>query len=422
MDAKAEARGLTAPRIRVILATRRLLQEQRQEFAALVHASTYAEDTQESTKESAHVVSADVQGPHGEQTVEANGDDRTLGSWPTPCLSRPSFYGCVLTTPEPFKTTYGVTTQRWSVIMKRYSHIRHLIESSDSLMSQTTVKLFDNNHTLTLTVRGHIERWLSTREICGAAEKIAGYETMEGAQLVGGLWRLYAKSRAAQTALLAEGLTLRGRKIPLYDHNPFIVDGQGENTTPTTRVTIKGIPLSADDRDIVKSLERFGCKLRSAVMYEKDRDEDKKLTRWENGNRFVFIEIPAEPLPVKLTFGNFRGIVKHRERHYRKPEDMTCGKCLLEGHYSKICPNDIVCRDCGLSGHKRGDPDCQFLAPEHQNAEITSPSAEDVIEQSFRMYVEKEPAAETSPGTSGNNDGCMPKYGAIKIVRRWMKF
>ncbi|XP_066267524.1 uncharacterized protein [Branchiostoma lanceolatum] len=250
------------------------------------------------------------------------------------------------------------------------------------------------------TTRG--ERWLSTREICGAAEKIAGYETMEGAQLVGGLWRLYAKSRAARTALLAEGLTLRGRKIPLYDHNPFIVDGQGENTTPTTRVTIKGIPLSADDRDIVKSLERFGCKLRSAVMYEKDRDEDKKLTRWKNGNRFVFIEIPAEPLPAKMTFCNFRGVVKHREQHYRKPEDMTCGKCLLKGHYSKICPNDIVCRDCGMSGH----PDCQFLTAQHREAEIPSPSAEDVIERSFRLYVEKEPAATTSPGTSGNNEGC----------------
>ncbi|KAI8484816.1 hypothetical protein Bbelb_374130 [Branchiostoma belcheri] len=250
------------------------------------------------------------------------------------------------------------------------------------------------------------DRWLSTRESCGAAEKIAGYDTMEGAQLVGGLWRLYPKTKTARATLLAEGLTLRGRKIPLYDNNPYIVDGQGENNAPTTRVTIKGIPLYADDRDIVKTLERFGCKLRSAVMYEKDRDEDKKLTRWKNGNRFVFIEIPAEPLPAKMTFGNFRGAVKHREQHYKKPEDMTCEKCLQRGHYSKICPNDIVCRGCGMSGHKQGDPDCQYLAPQHQEAEIQSPSAEDVIEESFRLYVEKEPAAEPSPSTSGNNEGC----------------
>jgi len=246
---------------------------------------------------------------------------------------------------------------------------------------------------------GREDRWLSTREICGAAEKIAGYETMEGAQLVGGLWRLYPKTKAARTALLAEGLTLRGKKIPLYDHNPYIVGGQGENNRPTTRVTIKGIPLSADDRDIVKTLERFGCKLRSAVMYEKDRDEEKKLTRWKNGNRFVFIDIPAEPLPVKMTFGNFRGTVKHREQYHKKPEDMTCGKCLLKGHYSKICPNDIVCRDCGMSGHKRGDPDCQYITTVQ---EIPSPSPEDVIEESFRLYVE--PAATTSPNTSGNKD------------------
>ncbi|XP_019624953.1 PREDICTED: serine/arginine-rich splicing factor 4-like [Branchiostoma belcheri] len=59
-----------------------------------------------------------------------------------------------------------------------------------------------------------------------------------------------------------------------------------------------------------------------------------------------------------------------------------------------------------MSGHKQGDPDCQYLTPQHQEAEIQSPSAEDVIEESFRLYVEKEPAAEPSPSTSGNNEGC----------------
>ncbi|KAI8497654.1 hypothetical protein Bbelb_243060 [Branchiostoma belcheri] len=84
----------------------------------------------------------------------------------------------------------------------------------------------------------------------------------------------------------------------------------------------------------------------------------------------------------------------------RNSDKLRTIKCKTKRYRDSPIPG------CGMSGHKQGDPDCQYLTPQHQEAEIQSPSAEDVIEESFRLYVEKEPAAEPSPSTSGNNEGC----------------
>ena len=42
----------------------------------------------------------------------------------------------------------------------------------------------------------------SVAEICAAAERTAGFETVEGAQRIVGLWRLYAKDNEARIKLL----------------------------------------------------------------------------------------------------------------------------------------------------------------------------------------------------------------------------
>ncbi|XP_019626538.1 PREDICTED: uncharacterized protein LOC109471641 [Branchiostoma belcheri] len=59
--------------------------------------------------------------------------------------------------PTATKTAAGVTTQRWSVIMKEYSHIRQLVLSNVLLMSQTSLQLYDIN-TRTLT------QWYNKRQ------------------------------------------------------------------------------------------------------------------------------------------------------------------------------------------------------------------------------------------------------------------
>ena len=46
-------------------------------------------------------------------------------------------------------------------------------------------------------------------EICLAAEKVSGPETILGAQEIHGLWRIYPFTRQARDTVLIEGISLR---------------------------------------------------------------------------------------------------------------------------------------------------------------------------------------------------------------------
>ena len=63
----------------------------------------------------------------------------------------------------------------------------------------------------------------SVAEICAAAERTAGFETVEGAQRIGGLWRLNAKDSEARIKLLVSGIILRGHYVQPREKNPFLV-------------------------------------------------------------------------------------------------------------------------------------------------------------------------------------------------------
>ena len=53
------------------------------------------------------------------------------------------------------------------------------------------------------------------------------------------------------------------------------------------RITVKGVPLSVDDGEITKMLEK--CNATSGIKYEKIRDpETRKMTGILNGNRFIY--------------------------------------------------------------------------------------------------------------------------------------
>ncbi|KAL8614396.1 hypothetical protein ACOMHN_007734 [Nucella lapillus] len=46
------------------------------------------------------------------------------------------------------------------------------------------------------------EKAFSTAEICAAAEKCTGYESVEGAHRIGGLWRIYPRSGESRNTVL----------------------------------------------------------------------------------------------------------------------------------------------------------------------------------------------------------------------------
>ncbi|KAK7485108.1 hypothetical protein BaRGS_00023648 [Batillaria attramentaria] len=87
-------------------------------------------------------------------------------------------------------------------------------------------------------------------DICLAAERACGKETIHGAQEIRGLWRIYPLTREARNQLLLEGIELRGRSVSLYNRNPSILNENNGIEVPTTRLWISDLPISVDNDDI----------------------------------------------------------------------------------------------------------------------------------------------------------------------------
>ena len=210
----------------------------------------------------------------------------------------------------------------------------------------------------------------TTSEICAAAEKVCGYESMYGAQRIGGLWRLYPTKREHRDKILVQGLILRGIRVTARERNPYNTTTKDGSITekPSTKVIIGNVPLSFDHEEISKALQSLGCELRSQLFEERDRDSSGRLTRWKTGRRFAYITVPSKPLSKQLMIGPFKAIVYHREQKQVSAE-ATCSKCFRKGHTFSTCSFPMKCRQCYRDGHKAGDEECRLFPemPEDRN-------------------------------------------------------
>ena len=208
----------------------------------------------------------------------------------------------------------------------------------------------------------------SVREICDSCEKKSGFGSILGAQRLGALWRIYPNTNDAREKLLVEGFSLRNIHITLRDTNPFVIttpkggrvkDKYGqEKELNSTRVVIGGLPISSSNKDIEDILDSFGVNKCSQLYMERDRDEGGGLTRWLTGRRFIYIEIPRDPLPERIKLGSFTATFYHKEQKTLKAnKESECKRCFQLGHKSNSCPNDIVCSNCKIAGHTRRECD-----------------------------------------------------------------
>ena len=85
------------------------------------------------------------------------------------------------------------------------------------------------------------DKYYSVAEICSAAEKNSGLDSIVGAQRIGGLWRIYAKSTEARVSLLTGGITLRGVQVQPKERNPFVTKDNAGEERDAVRVVIGGI-------------------------------------------------------------------------------------------------------------------------------------------------------------------------------------
>ena len=128
--------------------------------------------------------------------------------------------------------------------------------------------------------------------------------------------------------------------VTLHSKNPnntVEVDGK---EVESVKLLIDGLFLSVSMEDVKTCLEKEGITFRSKIFFDKARREDKSLSPWVNGRRFVYINEPTEsnPVPRHVMVGDFRATLYHRGM--KKPP--------------------LTCWDC-KGPHKRGDKGCPNL-------------------------------------------------------------
>ena len=92
----------------------------------------------------------------------------------------------------------------------------------DTAISERCEPLFFKHNELQEAIRT-IDYTFKPYDICVSATQITGPDSIEGAQQVRGLWRIYFKTRAARLELLVrKNLNIRNIWVNLYDKNPFV--------------------------------------------------------------------------------------------------------------------------------------------------------------------------------------------------------
>jgi len=263
------------------------------------------------------------------------------------------------------------------------------------------------------------DKGISVREVCESAEETCGYNTVEGAQKIGQLWRIYTKSEEARMSLAVNGLIVKGAQVGVKQQNPFLINRNTGEEKQTTKLIIGDVPLSFSDEEILKSLDNMGCKIVSKLFFERDRDERGQLTRFKTGRRFIFIERPEKCLPKKVKIGFFQASLYHKEmKTEQRRQTATCGKCLQVGHYSRECENEIVCKVCREEGHKQGDPICSLTASgvgeAHDMMTGISPTPSELVQPYTSQKGTKDPIPKTTVRNAVQNTNMTEDSGQHK--------
>ena len=89
----------------------------------------------------------------------------------------------------------------------------------------------------------------TVRELCAAAEKTSGYNSVIGAQKIGGLSRIYPKSADNCAMLLLKGIEVRNLTVKPFDKNPYTMKTpDGEKEVQTTKLIFGNLPISYRSR------------------------------------------------------------------------------------------------------------------------------------------------------------------------------
>ena len=160
-------------------------------------------------------------------------------------------------------------------------------------------------------------------DIIYALERVSGRGTIEGAQRIKNIFRIYCKNKTASNKLCTEGFTFNGHQVSLYSHNPFSVSDQ---SSETVKITIGGVPLSVANDEFLKVLLDLKVEILSDLKFENYRDRDGKWTDYKTGRRFIYCKKPSLNLKpyVKIGLWNasifYRGQIRPKRSEYKSTE------------------------------------------------------------------------------------------------------
>ena len=146
-------------------------------------------------------------------------------------------------------------------------------------------------------------------DIIYALERVSGRGSIECAQRMKNIFRIYCRSKAASDKLSTEGFVFENHQVSLYTHNPFSVRDQSDDTV---KIIIGGVPLSVANDEFMKALLDLNVEVLSELKFENYRDRDGKWTDYKTGRRFIYCKKPSLNLKPFTKIGLWNASVYYK--------------------------------------------------------------------------------------------------------------
>ena len=258
-------------------------------------------------------------------------------------------------------------------------------------------------------------------DIIYAIEEVSGRGSIEGAQKIGKLYRIYIKNETAKDKLSVEGFTFNGVHVSFYSQNPFVIRDQSD----TVKIIIGGVPLSVASDEFEKVLLDLDVQILSDLKFENYRDKDGSWTAYKTGRRFLYCKKPDRNLPAEVKIGLWRaslyykGQVRPRSRgntnvnnNIRVSDQSTFAKVVDTG-----TPADASVVPPDVSGVSQAVPVSNSAVSVHDGVSVARQSSDNeqpMDEESVKSSQCEEGIVNTSSKPEGKksqvSQTSLPKY------------
>ena len=156
---------------------------------------------------------------------------------------------------------------------------------------------------------------VSNLAICQAAADLLQFNGVVAAQRFGPLWHLFPKTMEIRAQLAGKFLAIgENKEIEIFSKNPSEFVNEFGQTLPSTKLTIELAPLRLQNSRIKEALLKEGIKPRGFLRYEVIYSKNQKPTPWYSGKRYMYIDVPQQPIPKIIKIDDFEIKLFHREQ------------------------------------------------------------------------------------------------------------